>query len=113
MATKKLQSILTKRLHLQQPQFVLELLGRRVIGTLISATFRGKADRQRQKMIWDALEAEFGAESVFVAGTLLAYTPEEWNMDLEGAPPRPITPSRMSRRRPGSAKNKSTAGVRK
>jgi hypothetical protein len=33
----------------------------------------------------DALDAELGAESVQEVGTLLAYTPEEWNIELPAA----------------------------
>jgi hypothetical protein len=33
-------------------------------------------------MIWDALDAELGAASVTEIGTLLAYTPDEWNINL-------------------------------
>jgi hypothetical protein len=37
-------------------------------------------------MIWDALDAQLGAESARQVGTLLAYTPEEWNIDLPDVP---------------------------
>jgi acid stress-induced BolA-like protein IbaG/YrbA len=33
-------------------------------------------------MIWDALDAELGPKAVHEVGTLLTYTPEEWNIDL-------------------------------
>ncbi len=81
----KLQQILTRRLGLNQPQFKLETIGNKVAGSIISDTFKGKSDRQRQHLIWGALDAELGAESVHQVGTLLAYTPEEWNVDLPSA----------------------------
>lgn len=83
MSHQKLKSILTRRLKLRNPQFRLEGKGR-VSGSIISSTFTGKSDHERQKMIWDALDAELGAASVREVGMLLAYTPKESNLALEG-----------------------------
>jgi hypothetical protein len=33
-------------------------------------------------MIWDAIEASFGADAAPQVGTLLAYTNDEWDIDL-------------------------------
>ena len=84
----KLESVLSKRLSLKDPQYFLEKVGGRLVGDVISTTFRGKRDHRRQEMIWDALEAEFGPEAVKLVGMLLAYTPGEWdpNADDEGTP---------------------------
>ena len=82
MSKVKLQRLLSKSLGLDHPEFRLEKIGTKVAGSIISNTFRGKSDRTRQKMIWDALDAELGADAVTEVGTLLAYTPEEWNIDL-------------------------------
>jgi acid stress-induced BolA-like protein IbaG/YrbA len=49
---------------------------------VISDTFRGKADSARQQMIWDALESAFGPQAPQHVGTLLAYTNDEWDIDL-------------------------------
>jgi acid stress-induced BolA-like protein IbaG/YrbA len=83
MSHAKLKQILIRRLKLKEPQFRLEGRGR-VSGSLVSATFAGKKAHQRQQMIWDALDAEFGAASVKEVGMLLAYTPDEWDLPLEG-----------------------------
>src|SRR5256885_14597537 len=83
MTHDKLKEILARRLKLRDPQFRLEGRGR-VSGSVVSSTFAGKGDSQRQKMIWDALDVELGAASVREAGMLLAYTPDEWNLQLEG-----------------------------
>jgi acid stress-induced BolA-like protein IbaG/YrbA len=82
MSKIKLQQLLSQNLALHHPLFRLERIGSKLAGSIISDTFRGKSDRARQKMIWDALDAELGPESVKKVGTLLAYTPEEWNIDL-------------------------------
>ena len=82
MSKVKLQQLLERHLGLTQPIFKLEKIGSKVAGSIISATFRGKSSRVRQKMIWDALESELGDSAVNEAGTLLAYTPEEWNIEL-------------------------------
>ena len=54
------------------------LAGGRFVGDIVSGSFKGKRDHERQKLIWDALDAELGAESVRLVGMLLAYTPQEW-----------------------------------
>jgi len=41
-------------------------------------------DHLRQQMIWDALDEELGAASVKEVGMLLAYSPDEWELPLEG-----------------------------
>src|SRR3954451_13254692 len=79
----RLQDILRQRLKLKEPRFALEKFGTRLVGSVISKTFRGKGDLRRQQMIWDALEAELGAEANRRVGTLLAYTPQEWDIDLD------------------------------
>ena len=63
MSHDKLKEILTRRLKLKDPHFRLEGRGR-VSGSVVSATFAGKGDSDRQRMIWDALDAELGAASV-------------------------------------------------
>ena len=88
LTKKRLQEVLTKRLNLTDPGFVLEKVGAKLSGNIISSTFSGKEDQQRQRMIWDALEDELGAECVHLVGTLLAYTPEEWGVNLEASSKR-------------------------
>lgn len=82
MSKVKLQQLLTQRLRLRDPIFKLETIGSKLAGSVVSETFKGKSARQRREMIWDALDAEFGADSVREVGTLPTYTPEEWNVDL-------------------------------
>jgi acid stress-induced BolA-like protein IbaG/YrbA len=82
MSKMKLQQMLKKNLRLKGAVFEIEKIGTKLAGSIISETFRGKSDRLRQKMIWGALDTELGAASVREVGTLLAYTPEEWNMNL-------------------------------
>jgi acid stress-induced BolA-like protein IbaG/YrbA len=84
----KLESILSKRLSLKDPQYFLEKFGGRLVGDVVSPTFKGKRPHQRQEMIWDALEAELGPDAVKLVGMLLAYTPGEWdpNADDEATP---------------------------
>jgi acid stress-induced BolA-like protein IbaG/YrbA len=79
----KLKTILTNRLGLVDPEFHLEKSGDRWSGNVISATFEGRRDHERQKLLWDALANELGAESVLLVGLLLAFTPDEWNLDAK------------------------------
>lgn len=81
----RLEQILTKELSLESPEFRLERWKERLNGSVISDTFKGKRDHQRQVMIWDALDAALGKESVLLVGMLLAYTRDEWFID--GPPP--------------------------
>ena len=76
-----IQLVFMKRLKLQTPVFQLELDGAKVCGVIISPSFRGMPDSERQRQIWDALHEEFGAEAVRRTGVFLAFTPDEWNID--------------------------------
>jgi hypothetical protein len=82
-AVAEIQSALTRRLNLQNPRFALESAGPKVSGSIISPSFRGIPDSERQRRIWDALHQEFGPDSVQRAGTFLAFTPDEWNLDAD------------------------------
>jgi acid stress-induced BolA-like protein IbaG/YrbA len=85
MSKVKLQQLLTSRLGLAHPVFRLERIGAKHSGSIISETFRGKTAKQRQTMVWDALESELGADAAKEVGIFLLYTPEEWNIDLPQA----------------------------
>jgi acid stress-induced BolA-like protein IbaG/YrbA len=80
-AVTEMQAVLTRRLNLQAPRFALEPAGTKVSGSIISNSFRGIPDSERQRRIWDALHQEYGPESVQRAGTLLAFTPDEWDLN--------------------------------
>lgn len=84
LTKQRLSEILSERLSLKDPEYHLENVGGRLVGHLISPTFKGKRDDQRQTLIWDALEAELGPNAARVVGMLLAYTPEEWNLGADG-----------------------------
>jgi acid stress-induced BolA-like protein IbaG/YrbA len=81
-----LAKLLTHRLNLRDPEFRLEKAGDRLVGNVISESFKGKRDYQRQRLIWDALEEEFGDQAVLRVGLLLAYTPDEWKLGSEEEP---------------------------
>jgi acid stress-induced BolA-like protein IbaG/YrbA len=86
LTTKRLGQVLSRRLKLVKPQFVLENSGDWIYGDVISSTFKGKRDHKRQEMIWDALEAEFGEKAKSMIGMILAFTPDEWNLGSEFEP---------------------------
>ncbi len=86
LSKDKLETILTARLPLQDPDFRLERVGGRLVGNIISPSFRGKRDHQRQDMIWKALEAALGPKASSLVGMLLAYTPDEWHLGEEDTP---------------------------
>ena len=83
MTTNKLENVLSRHIGLVSPLFELEVLpGGKISGSVISDTFVGMTDSERQKVIWDALENEWGAEATRKVGTILAYTSAEWNVSL-------------------------------
>lgn len=79
----EIELTLTQRLKLTTPRFVLEPAGTKVSGSIVSPTFRGMPDSERQRRIWDALDEEYGPDSVQRVGSLLAFTPDEWNLGEE------------------------------
>lgn len=79
-AVAEIESVLSRRLKLKSPQYKLESAGSKVSGSIISDSFRGVADSDRQRRIWDALDKEYGAESVHRAGSFLAFTLDEWDL---------------------------------
>ena len=81
LSKAQVQQILTRRLRLREPRFLLRRVGNRVSGSIVSESFRGKGDFRRQEMIRDALDAATGGQSFSAVGTLLAYTPDEWDVD--------------------------------
>ena len=61
----------------------LEVLSNgKVSGNIVSKAFAGKQDADRQRSIWDALNQSLGTNAPNQVGTLLAYTPDEWNVSL-------------------------------
>ena len=89
VSQQKLREILIKRLKLVSPQFQLEKLPRgKVSGSVISDTFMGRSNINRQQDIWAALEDELGSTATTLVGTLLAYTTAEWNVPLGNPVPR-------------------------
>jgi acid stress-induced BolA-like protein IbaG/YrbA len=79
LTKESLENILTRRLGLVNPEYHLQKVGGRLVGNIISSSFRKKKDHVRQEQIWKALEDELGDLSVRKVGMLLAYSPEEWN----------------------------------
>jgi stress-induced morphogen len=63
LSKEQLERILSSRLMLKDPKFLIERAGSRLVGDIVSPTFKGKRDHERQKMIWDALDNELGAEA--------------------------------------------------
>src|SRR5438552_18378006 len=89
LTNHELQEILQTRLRLKDPFFQLEKAGSRISGNIVSPSFKGKRDHERQKLIWDALTDELGDEAMKMVGMLLAFTPDEWNLGIENADATP------------------------
>lgn len=78
-----IKRLLTEQLKLKSPDFHLSV-GRtgHINGQVVSESFEGKGDRQRQGMIWDVLAAIVGNEEAEKqVGFIMALTPFEWNLD--------------------------------
>jgi acid stress-induced BolA-like protein IbaG/YrbA len=80
-----IEEALSTQLGLRDPEFHLEILpSGSVSGSIVSDTFAGMDDLERQHRIWDVLDNIYGPASTKMVGTLLAYSKKEWNWD-EGA----------------------------
>ncbi len=84
----RLKEILTKELKLREPRFALRKYGTQHYGSVISETFARKGDYDRQLMIRTALERALGPMVNRKVGMILAYTPCEWDIDLDEVPVR-------------------------
>ena len=82
----RLKEILTKDLKLCEPRFALRKYGTQHYGSVISETFTRKGDYDRQLMIRNALERVLGPTFQWKVGMILAYTPFEWDIDLDEVP---------------------------
>jgi acid stress-induced BolA-like protein IbaG/YrbA len=82
MRKQELEALLTRRLRLKAPRFRLRKEGGKFSGHVISDSFRRKDSYARQQMIWDAFESEFGPNALHNMGMILAYTNDEWDVDL-------------------------------
>jgi acid stress-induced BolA-like protein IbaG/YrbA len=85
LSKEKLERLLIERLDLKDPVLLLRKYDGQWVGNIISPSFKRKGDYQRQVMVWDTLEAEFGNEANRLVGMLLCYTPDEWNLDADTA----------------------------
>ena len=81
LTKSRVEQVLTDGLRLADAVFTLEKSGSRIVGHVVSPTFRGVKPHKRQMNIWDALVAALGTEAFKLVGMILAYTPEEWNFD--------------------------------
>ena len=103
MSKVKLQRLLARRLGLDAPKFVLEQDGDTVVGSVISKSFRGADDFERQTRIRATLREELDPNSLKQVGMIFAFTPEEWDFQAgdraaKGASPRRPGGRRTSRR---------------
>ena len=94
MSKLKVQRVISERLGLDAPRFRLKTEGGMVFGSVISPTFKRMDDLERVRSIRDAIESGLDTASARDVGTILAYTPEEWELDAptqqrrNGARPR-------------------------
>jgi acid stress-induced BolA-like protein IbaG/YrbA len=84
VAQSKLKQILSRKLKLRDPHFFLRKEGSLIVGSMVDPVFKKMTDLQRQNKIWDILESQFGESARSSFGMILAYTPEEWDLPLEG-----------------------------
>jgi acid stress-induced BolA-like protein IbaG/YrbA len=92
-----LQHLLTRRARLKAPRFKIRMADDKWIGAVISDSFKGMTNLQRQRRMWKAIHAALDDDAARRVGMLLAYTDDEWDEPLEGMLPQP--PSRPRARR--------------
>ena len=100
MTKSELENLLKRKLRLKHPTFHLRKLGSRIVGNVISDTFKGLPSRQRLDMVWETLYAAYGPEIVEKVGSVLTYTQDEWNMDLPEEPLAKVIRTRVGKHRP-------------
>ena len=82
LTLQALRKLLSEELKLKSPEFFLSVGPAGFLnGHIVSPSFKGMGDRQRQGMIWDALADRIGPDASKVVGMLIAYAPEEWYAD--------------------------------
>jgi len=75
---EELEAAIRFRLGLENPQFEFELTPTgRIGGFIISESFFGKTQIERQNMIWDELDKVFDKEKRLKIIGLLTMTPDE------------------------------------
>ena len=79
-----LENLLTRRARLKAPRFRLRVADKKLVGGVISDSFKGMTNSERQQKLWDALEQALGTRAVRRVGMLLPYTDDEWDEPLEG-----------------------------
>jgi len=97
----RVEQLLISGLQLEDARFTLEKVGARICGHVISPTFQGLGDYDRQKRMWDVLEVELGRETPKLIGLILAYTPKEWNFDGLSPEVEEPLPKRKRKRKAG------------
>jgi len=86
IAKNKVEQTIRKALRSKKVVFKWEKIpGGRLSGSIVSDAFKEQKDIDRQKTVWDALEAAFGSAATQTVGTLLTYTVAEWNVELAEA----------------------------
>jgi acid stress-induced BolA-like protein IbaG/YrbA len=80
----RLENLLETHLKLKSPRFFLRKADGKFIGSVISDTFKGKTNLQRQRMMWAVLESVLADAAARRVGMLLGYTDDEWDEPLEG-----------------------------
>ena len=104
MSKVKIQRLLTGRLGLESPRFLLENDGDMIIGSVISRSFEGSDDFERQQSIRNTLREELDPDSVQQVGMIFAYTPEEWDFDAAER----VSNGKSSRRGSNAARGKAS-----
>ena len=81
-----LQDLLTRRARLKAPRFKIRMADDKWIGAVVSDSFKGMTNLQRQRRMWKAIHAALDGVAARRVGMLLAYTDDEWDEPLEGIP---------------------------
>jgi len=95
-----LQDLLTRRARLKAPRFKIRMADDKWIGAVVSDSFKGMTNLQRQRRMWKAIHAALDDDAAGEVGLLLAYTDDEWDEPLEGMGLARL-PRRRARRKAG------------
>ena len=84
LTKRTLEDLLTRRARLKAPRSRLRVADDKVVGAVISDSFKGMTNTERMRKMRAALHGALDDRAARRIGMLLPYTDDEWDEPLEG-----------------------------
>ena len=93
LTKRALEELLTRRARLKAPRFRLRFAENKLVGAVISDSFKGMTNYERMRRMRDAVDGALDEGNARRVGLLLPYTDDEWDEPVAGLPsPRSTRP---------------------